>query len=133
LSINPISYQDLLIGVNIAIYVAAGVGVIWERKHRIPDVHTLDQALAILEKSLRRTFPDLPEGFTWQEVVTRLKAKHLKANWDEIENIMRRYEEYRFGGKEMALHGVSPRSVVKLAYRLPKGERFVTRSKEKSA
>lgn len=118
---------------NIAIYATAAIGFVWERKHRIPDVHTLDQALAILEKSLRRTFPDLPEGFTWQEVVIRLKAKHLKANWDEIENILRRYEEYRFGGKEMALQGVSPRSVVKLAYRLPKGETFVTRSKEKSA
>ncbi len=122
---------DILIGLNVAIYAAVILGWFRARTYSLPKVESIQEALQLLERRLKRAFPDLPDGFTWREVVSRLRGLNLhfeELDWDRIESLFQRYEEYRFGGNEQAIHNMDVRLVLKLAVRLPKGEKFAPRS-----
>ncbi|MHB8568028.1 MAG: hypothetical protein ACYC7D_11795 [Nitrososphaerales archaeon] len=122
------SYMDLylLFAASIIAYLFALLGMFRARLRRIPNVENIDEAFALLEKSLRETFPDLPEGFTWQEVMLRLKTLGLEMNWIDIEITLKKYEEYRYGG--IVYTNTDVKSVLGLAFSLPKGETFAPRS-----
>ena len=88
---------------------------------RIPANPTVEQAFKILEASLKSTFPDLPEGYTWREVMVKLRALNLDIDWWEVENTFKKYEDYRYGGIEYK--NANAKAIMKLALSLPRGEK----------
>jgi len=130
-----LSDQNTLYIVVIAnglIYLLLLVGIVRVRSRRIPKNLTVEQAFKILESSLKNSFPDLPEGYTWREVMFRLRALNPeREDWFEIENTFRKYEDYRYGGMEY--RNVNAQAVLKLALSLPRGEKFARVSQVKSS
>ena len=125
----PFSEESLLLlvmGANVLVYVLVVVGAIKERSRKLPSDPTIEEAFRILESSLKMSFPDLPEGYTWKEVMNRLRTLNLETDWYEIENTFRKYEDYRYGGIEYK--NANAKAVLKLAMSLPRGERFARAS-----
>jgi hypothetical protein len=90
-----LSYEILL---NVAVYGALGAGVFaWLRQPRLPNPRSSEEAFAMLEKSLRHAFPDLKDGFTWREALSRLKDLKPDLGWESIDVDRKAYEEYKYG------------------------------------
>ena len=53
----------------------------------------------LLESALRRSFPDLPQGFTWREGLSRAKALGLDLQWNDMSasSNSRDTTAYRYG------------------------------------
>ena len=111
----------LLVGTNIVVYILLAVGIVKSRRNRLPKNPTVEDAFRILEASLYRTFPNLPPGFTWNEVMTKVKSLNLELDWFEIENTFKKYEDFRYGGLEYRNANVN--AILNLAAELPRGER----------
>jgi len=119
-----------LVLANIVVYLLAVAGVVRAMLRKTVHVGSVEDAFAVLEKALRASYPDLPEGFTWNEVLTRLKSSKQDLSWREIDQTLRKYEAYRYGG--VACPDINVSAVLRLAQSLPKGERYVTGSKVQS-
>jgi hypothetical protein len=111
----------LLLGANIIVYVILALGIAKSRQARLPKNPTVDDAFRILEVSIFRAFPDLPSGFTWNEVMNKVKTLNLDLDWSEIENTFRKYEDYRYGGIEYTNANVDV--ILRLSSELPRGEK----------
>ncbi|MHB8700231.1 MAG: ABC transporter permease [Nitrososphaerales archaeon] len=81
---------------------------------------SIEGAFRILETSLGESFADLLPGYTWKEVLARLKATGIDADWAAIEIMLKKYEEFRYGG--MGLQDVDVQLVVQLANSLPRNK-----------
>lgn len=70
------------------------------RREEFPSGLTLEQAFEILEEALRESRQNLPEGFTWNEALKTLRSRlgSTNLNWKEIENALKTYQEFRYGG-----------------------------------
>ena len=113
-----------LILLNAVIYFFLILGLTRIRRRNIRDVRNIEDAFALLEDCLSTSFPDLPEGFTWKEAIYRLKKLEMKADWQDVENALRKYEAYRYGGIRNS--DIHIQSVVKLARNLPRGQTFAS-------
>ena len=114
-----------LIATNAAVYVVLAIGLS-RRLDKFPRDATLEEAFKILEEELKKRYPDLPEGYTWNEVLIKLKRSSTKtkhSDWANIENTLKQYEAFRYGGVDYK--EVDPRSIVRLAKQLPRGEKVV--------
>jgi len=120
-----------LLFVNIVIYVIFFVGL-WKNWRRpVVKATTLRDAFELLESSIHKAFPDLPEGFTWGEAISRARGLELKKiDWYELERELRKYESQRYGGQVVTKFSI--REILKLVMYLPRGSRFGSRSKIKS-
>lgn len=118
-SIDPV-FLYLLIALNILVYIVLAIGIVRNRRGRLPENPTVEDAFKYLELSLTRAFPDLPPGFTWKEVISKLKMLNLELDWVEIENTFKKYEDYRYGGIQYKDANVE--AIMRLASRLPRGE-----------
>ena len=109
--------SEVLIALNIAIYCSAFGG--YARAKQVA-FRPRDPAKAfrLLEKSLKKAFPELPEGFTWREALERLEAAGLRVDWSEVSRALRQYEGWRYG-EMVKPEEVNP-EVVKLAKELSK-------------
>ncbi|MFI5420751.1 MAG: hypothetical protein ACHQ1H_07255 [Nitrososphaerales archaeon] len=121
----------LLIAANALIYLGVAAGIVRSRKDRIPSNPTVEDAFRVLERSLARAFPDLPAGYTWGEVMEKIKALHLELDWYEIENTFRKYQDFRYGG--IAYKNANVDAILRLAMSLPKGEKNATLSQIQSS
>jgi hypothetical protein len=101
------------------VYLALVAGFLRSRKDRIPSNPTVEDAFRVLERSLNRAFPDLPVGYTWGEVMAKVKSLHLELDWFEIENTFRKYQDFRYGG--IAYKNANVDAILRLAASLPKG------------
>ena len=81
-----------LVIVNVLVYLLAIIGIIRARIRSAAQVKSIEDAFGVLERALKASYPDLPEGFTWSEVVTRLKSSKRGLDWREIEQTLRKYE-----------------------------------------
>jgi hypothetical protein len=90
---------DALIALNIIIYASLVFGLVVWRRGSAP-VPTDTKALyKLLEATLGKAFPELPEGFTWREALRRAKKerRELGMKWESIDKSIRNYEAYRYG------------------------------------
>ena len=110
----------LLLGLNIAVYIVLAIGIIRNRRNRLPKNPTVEDAFKYLEISLNRAFPNLPAGYTWNEVINKLKSLNLELDWFEIESTFKKYEDYRYGGIQYKNANVD--AILRLASSLPRGE-----------
>ncbi|MGI0079554.1 MAG: hypothetical protein ACRECH_08015 [Nitrososphaerales archaeon] len=108
-----------LVAFNVALYVALIVGYVARRQQRILHITNLREAFNFLEKRLKRAFPDLREGFTWNEAITKVRPLYSKADWVELDGVLRKYQAYRYAGEDPG--DVRIDSIVKLAMALPRG------------
>jgi len=94
--------EDLVLlglwGANAVLYVLLLVNVFHGRRQRAAATN-LAEAFRDLEAALKAAVPDLPAGFTWEEAVSRLKDRQVDSK--AIEDALRKYEAYRYGGLPM--------------------------------
>jgi hypothetical protein len=126
----PLSSDQIILyfelGLILVVYALFIGGLVRARRHRVPKEPTVEQAFQILESALKKAFPDLPEGYTWREIVRRLKPYHLDLDWWEIENTFRKYEDYRYGGIEYK--NANAKAIIELAMSLPEGEKYADKT-----
>ena len=111
----------LLIGGNLVVYILLTAGVIRARSGRLPKNPTVEEAFKILENSIYHAFPDLPPGFTWNEIINRIKSLNLELDWFEIESTFKKYEDFRYGGIQYRNANVDV--IMQFAANLPRGEK----------
>lgn len=90
-----------LLALNIVLYGLLLFGYIRSRLVPIPALKSANEAFAFLEKSFKLTFPDIPDGFTWPELISRAKDTALDSpvNWQKVQAALSEYEAYRYGQK----------------------------------
>jgi len=111
---------NLLIPLDILIYLSLILGVFKARRGAAtPRVEDPVLAFALLEKSLQKAFPDLPEGFTLREALSLAERLRLKVDWGRVQLALERYEAFRYGGATLPeqVH----EEVLRLAAILPRG------------
>ncbi|TLY15048.1 MAG: hypothetical protein E6K86_07045 [Thaumarchaeota archaeon] len=111
---------NLLIPLDILIYLSLILGVFKARsREATPRVEDPVLAFALLEKSLQKAFPDLPEGFTLREALSLAERLRLKVDWGRVQLALERYEAFRYGGA--TLPEKVQDEVLRLAAILPRG------------
>lgn len=60
------------------------------------------EAFAQLGEEIRRAVPTIPRGFTWKEAVDEARRLKVNVDWPRVDQAVRSYEGYRYGGKEPA-------------------------------
>ncbi|MGI0078512.1 MAG: hypothetical protein ACRECH_02710 [Nitrososphaerales archaeon] len=110
-----------LIAFNVALYLALIVGYVARRKQHILRITNLREAFNFLEKRLKLAFPNLREGFTWNEAMMKVRPLYRKADWVELDDVLRKYQAYRYAGEDPG--DVRIDSIVKLAMALPRGHK----------
>ena len=89
----------VLIPVNIAVYASIAVGLIQGRRRRASmQPSGIDMAFRQVESAVKERFPDMPEGFTMREALSRVRSLEPGLSWDQIEKSLEAYEAYRYGG-----------------------------------
>ena len=95
---------------NIALYIPLVLSALRRRRHKV-NASNLADAFSGLELALKEAVPDLPAGFTWEEAIARIKSTGVKT--DGMDNALKGYEEYRYGGSP--LPDMDFREVVRVA------------------
>ncbi len=116
------SLEYILAAANVVAYGMIAIAIL-KRSAKLPENVTLEQAFRILENALNRSYPELHDGFTWGEITSKLKTSNARVkeqDWVEIENLVRKYEAFRYGGIDY--RDTDPRAVLQLARKLPRGE-----------
>ncbi len=111
---------NLLVPLDVFIYASLIVGTLRKRRSPTPKLKDLGQAFALLDESLWKAFPDLPQGLTLREALARAEGLNLKVDWGRIQLALQKYEAFRFGGGELPENS---EEVLKLAAGLRKGVR----------
>ncbi len=114
-----------LIALNILVYSSLAFMVVRIRHFSKPEVSNTVEAFQLLESALKERFPELPEGFTWGDAMSRLNQLSLDIDWNRLEVALNDYESYRYGGSQPGQ--TDPREVLRLASLLGKGAKFVSR------
>ena len=78
-------------------YASLAIGLIQWRGQRLPPPADSAAAFRLLETNLKRAFPDIKEGFTWREAISRARNLSADLEWDKIEQDVNVYEAYRYG------------------------------------
>lgn len=86
------------IAVNVVAYASLAGAVIQWNRQKVPKPVDGVGAFHLLDSALRRSFPDLPMGFTLREGVSRAKVAGLSVGWESIDQKLAEYEAFRFGG-----------------------------------
>jgi hypothetical protein len=102
-----------LLALNVGLYIPLVLAALRRRRHKVA-ASNLAGAFNGLELALKEALPDLPEGFTWEEAIARLKSSGVRT--EGIEGALKGYEGYRYGG--LALPDIDFREVVNVANRL---------------
>jgi len=116
---------DVLIALNAVVYGSALGGLLRARQLAFRPKDTA-KSFSLLERSLKKAFPDLPEGFTWREALERLEGTDLKVDWQEVTRALIQYEGWRYG--EMIKPSDVDPEVVRLAKELSRGGRKWTKA-----
>jgi hypothetical protein len=84
--------------VNAVVYASLAAGLVQRRRHRLPPPADAVAAFQLLERYFKRAFPDISEGFTWREAISRARKVKTNLEWDKIQQDVSVYEAYRYGG-----------------------------------
>lgn len=96
----------LLVSSNVGLYALLAAQLLGSGRAGAPGRATgVAEAFALLGTEIRRTVPGIPSGFTWEEGVEGARRLKIKVDWPRVEEAVRRYEEYRYGGKEEPVGG----------------------------
>ena len=111
-----ILYLEALAVADMVLVAAAATGVVLSRRLRPEKVTDLRAAFDMLDNSIQRYLPALPNGYTWGEAFQLLRSKNLVADWTRMEETLSEYEAHRYGGMPEPTHGQE--EVISLAMKL---------------
>src|SRR5579872_3021102 len=89
-----------LVGINVVLYGMMVVGFLRGRVFaRMPKVRSAGEAFAFLEGSFKARFPEVRDGFTWSEAISKAKKTNSSSivDWKKVEAAVNEYEAYRYG------------------------------------
>jgi len=90
--------DTILVPLNVIVYASVAVGLLQGRRRSAAAMRAGDHTtFGQLESALRERFPDMPEGFTMREGLSRARSFEPGLGWDRIEKSLERYEAYRYG------------------------------------
>lgn len=90
-----LDYEILL---NVLVYGALAGGILaWRAQQSLPKPRSLEEAFEMLEHALRHVFPDMKDGFTWREELSRARSLRPDLGWSSIEQDLNAYETYKYG------------------------------------
>ena len=58
------------------------------------------KAFAQLERSITKAYPSLPVGYTFREVLEKLRPEEVRIEWSRVYQALEGYERSRYGGEE---------------------------------
>lgn len=96
-----ISVIDYSLIVMIIVECATAALLLLRRDLDVPGNISLEQAFETLNLSIQQSYPNLPEGYTWKEVLVRIETeyrKQKKIEWDDVRDTLKKYEAFRYGG-----------------------------------
>ncbi|MGA2664598.1 MAG: hypothetical protein ABSF83_06625 [Nitrososphaerales archaeon] len=85
------------IGLNLAAYASLAAALLQWGRQRPPRPTDGPAAFRLLERALRRSFPDLPRGFTLKEGLSKARLDGPALRWEEIDRTVADYEAFRYG------------------------------------
>lgn len=115
----------ILLAANIAAYALIVVALFLRKENTFPQYVTPEEAFAVLEKTLKRSYPSLKDGYTWQELLEKLKSARLEIgpiDWVDFDQVLRAYEAFRYGG--VSYGKVDASTVLRVAQRLQRREKI---------
>jgi hypothetical protein len=113
---DPLEYA--LLSADAAIYALLAFQLLASRRNRaLPD--GMSGAFAALAAEIKRSMPTVPPGFTWGEALGAIRKLRLDLDWSAVEEGVRQYELYRYGGREEPKTGYS--EIARLARALRRG------------
>src|SRR5438552_17561093 len=87
-----------LAGFNMILYGLFIFSIVRKRYFSKPEISNTIEAFQLLEVALSERFPELPQGFTWGDAMSRLKQMdNLDIDWGRLEIALNDYESYRYG------------------------------------
>jgi hypothetical protein len=89
--------ETIAVILNLAVYASLAAALLQWNRQRIPVPRDARTAFHLLEDALRRSFPDLPQGFTLREGLTRARQADPGLKWEDIDRSLAQYESFRFG------------------------------------
>jgi hypothetical protein len=89
--------QAELLVVNAVVFSTLAIGLAVRFRRRPHENEGTWVVYRKLETTLTKRFPDLPQGFTLREGLTRARASASGIDWVSLENELGSYEAFRFG------------------------------------
>jgi hypothetical protein len=86
---------QVLVAANLLVYATLAAGLVLLLR---PVRSLRGDTFFALGEVLRARFPDLPTGFTLREGLTRARQVAPQLDWGAIDEELRAYEGYRYGG-----------------------------------
>ncbi|MDG6988226.1 MAG: hypothetical protein JRN21_02760 [Nitrososphaerota archaeon] len=94
----PISLlEGSLLGIDVALFALAGTGYLLLRSLGPGVVPDARAAFELLDRSIKRYAPELPQGYTWTEAFEHLREKGVKSDWRKMDEKLSEYEAFRYG------------------------------------
>ena len=94
----PISLLEAsLLGADIALFLLAGAGYLLSRSLGPGVVPDARAAFELLDRSIKRYAPELPQGYTWTEAFEHLRERGVKSDWTKMDEKLSEYEAFRYG------------------------------------
>jgi hypothetical protein len=84
---------------NVIVYASLVFGLVLWRRGRAPLPTDTKALYKLLEATLGKAFPELPEGFTWREGLrwAKKEKRGLMMKWENIDKSIQNYEAFRYG------------------------------------
>lgn len=115
-------FDYILIAAVIVESIVAALSA-FKRGSKLPENVSLQQAFDILESSVSSSYPNLPAGYTWKEVISKIRLDYGEQegiDWVDVEDRLKSYESIRYGG--LRFETTNTGSILKLARLLRKRE-----------
>jgi hypothetical protein len=91
---------DSLVILNFASFSTLAAGLLFRRLFPRPGRGDIVDEFTALELVAPKVLPSLAPGFTWRELFLEVRRLRPELGWVELETVLRRYEEYRYGNGE---------------------------------
>ena len=116
--------QILLISDILLIITFVG-GYVRFRRNWASRVGSLPEAFLLLESTLWRRYPELPDGLTLREALSRIEELGIEVDWQEMYSLLKQYESYKYG--DIKLNNSPLAEIIKLIAIIKGDERFPRR------
>ncbi len=121
-----ISLLDYALAALIFAECVVAAFLLLRKESDLPANISLEEAFNTLDLSLKQSYPDLPQGYTWKETLIRIKTNYRNQrniDWSDVENTLKRYEAFRYGG--VRFENEDSRPILRLARMIKRREWIV--------
>ncbi|MDG7007000.1 MAG: hypothetical protein JRN06_02005 [Nitrososphaerota archaeon] len=95
-----------LVSIDVALYALLALQLLRSGQGRgLGETIGAEEAFALLGAEIRRSVPNVPPGFTWEEAIGEARKLEIDVDWPSVDKAVQRYECYRYGGEEEPVTG----------------------------